>query len=243
VVSSQKRKSQFMKGKGLLSGIHTIARKSVDFTKKHPVVVAGGTGIGVGISRSEAPRRKAQDRIMREYLGAPGAKYSSCELLETFTERKMALEAKVAFEKVALKEDFPSFDQSTSSGAGTALGSGVIREGVAAIRRLLGMSSQAIANKVVAEPQRKKIVKEVLNNDTVIRSAEQENPGQALQAYNTMKRFAPTLSTDPNVVTSFLRNSALTGGPMDFQTIKGLADAEAAVQRAKNEGAWLKGGF
>lgn len=234
-----------MKPKGLLGAIHTVAGKTKDFAVKHPVATMAIGGTGVGVSRMEIPQKEMQAKIMREYLKAPGAKYSSCAALEKFAERKMYLASKVAFEKVAVLPDEkqPSFDQSMSSGAGSAAGKGLVAEGIAAVRRLLGMSSQAIADRVVAEPQRKKILNDVVKNDYVINTAERENPGQAMQAYGTMKRFAPTLSTDPNVVQSFLRHSAQTGGPMDFQTVKGLADAEAAVQRAQNEGAWLKGGF
>jgi hypothetical protein len=234
-----------MSGKGLLQGLHTAAKGTAEFAKKHPVPVMFTAGTGIGVARAETPYNQAQDEIMREYLKAPGAKYSSCTLLDQFTERKMYLSSKVAFEKKATLPDEkqPSFDQTLTTSTSSAVGKGVVNEGIAALRRLIGASAQTIADRFVAEPKRKKIVNEVIRKDPVIHSAERENPGQVAQAYGTMKRFAPTLSTDPNVVTSFLRNTALTGGPMDFQTIKGLADAEAAVQRAKSEGAWLKGGF
>ena len=58
-----------------------------------------------------------------------------------------------------------------------------------------------------------------------------------------MARYAPELSTDPNIVTAFLRHAAMSGGPIDHTMVKGLAEAEMAVQKAQNEGAWLKGGF
>jgi hypothetical protein len=51
----------------------------------------------------------------------------------------------------------------------------------------------------------------------------------------TMSRFAPELSTDPNVVTSFLRETAQTGGTMNHVMVKQLAEAEAAIQSAKGE--------
>ncbi len=119
----------------------------------------------------------------------------------------------------------------------------VTKKGINALRRLIGSAAQSISERFVQDPKRKKIVTQVMQEDPVIATAERENPGQALQAYKTMRRFAPTLSSDPNVVTSFLRNSALSGGPMDFQTVRGLADAETSIQRAQNEGAWLRGGF
>ena len=137
----------------------------------------------------------------------------------------------------------PNFGQHMSKGMGTALGGGVVSEGISGLRRVIGASAQAVSERYVEDPKRRAIIDRVVKKDPVVSTAERENPGQAVQAYGTMRRFAPTLSTDPNVVTSFLRNSAMTGGPMDFQTIKGLADAEHAVQRARNEGAWMKGGL
>jgi len=234
-----------MIGKGVLKGVDLLARKSVDIAKKYPALTLGGVGVGIGAANSVTPGKRESDAIMREYLGAPGAKYSSCDQMEKFAERKMVLAAKLAFEKISTLPDErqPSFDQSVSGGAGKAVGMGVINEGIAALRRLVGMSSQAISSRYVDDPKREKIIEQVIKQDPTVRTGERENPGQAAQAYGTMRRFAPTLSTDPNVVTSFLRNSALTGGPMDFQTVKGLADAEHAVQRAQNEGAWLRGGL
>jgi hypothetical protein len=43
------------------------------------------------------------------------------------------------------------------------------------------------------------------------------------------------LSLDPQVTTAFLRNAVQTGGALDFQTIKLLADAEYAIKRAKGQ--------
>jgi hypothetical protein len=33
----------------------------------------------------------------------------------------------------------------------------------------------------------------------------------------------------------------MLGGPLDYNVIKGLADAESSVQKAHNEGAWGTG--
>lgn len=222
-------------------GVDAGIAKAVELVRKHPVLALGGVGLGVGTTKAIVPGREEQDIIMREYLGAPGAKYSSCALMEKFAERKMVLAAKIAFEKAA--SDPQTFGQGVSGGASSAVGGGIISEGIAAIRRLIGLSSQAVTEKFIQEPKRKKLLNEVKEKDIHVRTGERENPGQADLAYMTMRRFAPTLSTDPAVVASFLRNAAVTGGPMDFQTIKGLAEAESAVQRAKSDGAWLKGGL
>jgi len=54
-----------------------------------------------------------------------------------------------------------------------------------------------------------------------------------MEAYRTMSRFAPTLSTDKNAVKSFLRTVATSPeGGTDFNTIKLLAEAENAINYA-----------
>ena len=55
--------------------------KAVDFTnknivkllKKHPALVAGGVGLGVGATNLSTPAHQVENDIMREYLGDPNA--------------------------------------------------------------------------------------------------------------------------------------------------------------------------
>lgn len=220
--------------------VDLIGDKVPAVVKKHPALLAGGIGLGLGAANLRTPAQQVESNIMREYVGAPGAKYSSCPILEKFAARKISLAAKISFEKTA---DTMDFGTEFESGAGTQAGRSVVMEGINALRRLIGSAAQSISERFIQEPRRERIITDITQRDPVISVAEKEKPGQAWEAYQTMKRFAPTLSTDPNVVTSFLRNTALSGGPMDFQTIRGLADAETAIQRARNEGAWLRGGF
>jgi hypothetical protein len=50
-----------------------------------------------------------------------------------------------------------------------------------------------------------------------------------MEAYHTMTRFAPVLSTDKNAVRSFLRQAVTSGAGPDYASIKLLADSERAV--------------
>gem|GEM_PF-2546891 len=199
---------------------------------------------------------------MREYVGGPGAKYSSADL-EKFAERKKYLDTRIAFEKIGGKAQYqpppvhienimppkPQRDwkqemrSGMGGGFGAGIGGGIAAEGVGAIRRLLGMTAQSINERLIQDPQRKQIVEQAMGEDPDIQTLEQQQPGSAVKAYSTMARYAPELSTDPNVVTAFLRHAAMSGGPVDHTMVKGLAEAETAVQRARNEGAWLRGGF
>lgn len=70
------------------------------------------------------------------------------------------------------------------------------------------------------------IFKTLKREDDVIGQAD---PKQLLEAYHTMVRFAPTLSTDKNAVKTFLRESVLYGTGPNFMSLKQLADAERAV--------------
>jgi hypothetical protein len=234
------------------------------FIKKHPALVAGGVGVGYGASQLRKPVHQLEGSIMREYVGAPGAKYSSADL-EKFAERKKFLDVKLAFEKVGGKAammppiyinpppqdinvNMPpkppqNWTTAFTQGLGGGVGGGIAAEGIGAIRRLLGMTAQSINERLIQDPTRKKIVQTAVSEDPDVKTLEKQQPGSAARAYSTMARYAPELSTDPNVVTAFLRHAAMSGGPVDHTMVKGLAEAETAVQKAKNEGAWLRGGF
>lgn len=53
------------------------------------------------------------------------------------------------------------------------------------------------------------------------------------EAYHTMTKIAPTLSQDKNAVKSFLAQAVVSATGVDYNTIKNLAEAEAAVNKAK----------
>ena len=90
----------------------------------------------------------------------------------------------------------------------------------------LSKSMKAIKEKQVRSPMRHAILGQLKREDDIIAGAPNK---RILEAYHTMKEFAPTLSTDKNAVKSFLREAAQHEGGIDFMSIKGLADAEAAV--------------
>lgn len=58
------------------------------------------------------------------------------------------------------------------------------------------------------------------------------DPKMLTDAYHTMVRFAPTLSTDKNAVKAFLRESVTYGTGPNHVAIKQLADAEQSVNKA-----------
>ena len=76
--------------------------------------------------------------------------------------------------------------------------------------------------------------------DAILHQLKMEDPILAeaddkvlMEAYHTMTRFAPVLSTDKNAVRSFLRQAVMSGAGPDYASIKLLADSERAVTGQK----------
>jgi hypothetical protein len=102
-------------------------------------------------------------------------------------------------------------------------GAGLLRDIAAKAREAIGRPSEDAA--------RKAIIGELKKNDTVLANADDKT---LLEAYHTMSRFAPVLSTDKNAVRSFLRQAVMSGAGPDFMSIKLLADSERAVTGDKD---------
>ena len=158
----------------------------------------------------------------------------ACEELVQFSKRKDYISTKLAFEKTA-----EGYDWGGGIAGGIATGVGVT--GVGVIRQAIGALSDVIKDKFYSEPLRKQLFKDIVTKDPIVSRFEMEQPGMAANAFSTMKHFAPELSTDPHVVTAFLRNTAMSGGALDHNMIKGLADAEQSVHKAIDSGMWYPG--
>lgn len=79
-------------------------------------------------------------------------------------------------------------------------------------------------------PIRHQIFNSLRKEDDILADADMKT---LQEAYHTMAKIAPTLSTDKNAVKSVLRSAVMSGGGLDFSTIKGIADAEKAVNNTK----------
>lgn len=233
----------------LARALDTLGKKVPQFVGKHPVLTTAAVGTGAAALGRAPQADKLEKTMMSEMYGAPGAKYSSCTVMNKFAGHHITLESRVAFIKKAEGGSWNTptaplpFDTSAGASLAQGLGSQAGKEGISGLRRLVGSAFQAIKDMFFDEPKRQTMLQQIIQSDPVVKTFDRENPGQAAAAFKTMSNFAPTLSSDPNVTTAFLRNAAMSGGTMDHQMVKGLAEAETQVQRAKNEGAYLKGGF
>lgn len=80
--------------------------------------------------------------------------------------------------------------------------------------------------KLVDDPKRAQIFAHLVKTDDIIGNADKRS---LLEAYDSMAKFAPTLSTNISATKSFLREAAQHDGGIDYMTIKGLGQAERAV--------------
>ena len=169
---------------------------------RHPALTATVGGGAIVANQLDDRAKKLEAEIMRNRLGAPGGKFVYSEL-DKFASRKKFLAEKTAFEEP------DSFNPVSSlvRGAGSETAKQII-QGVAGG---VGRAARKVKDKVVQEPKRKKILRELVVDDPVVSMYEEENPGSAERAYSSMRRFDPEMSTDPNVVAAYLIEAAQKG--------------------------------
>lgn len=90
----------------------------------------------------------------------------------------------------------------------------------------IAAKAMAAAGNVGQNAARQAILQQLKQEDAVLSNADDK---VLMEAYHTMTRFAPVLSTDKNAVRSFLRQAVMSGNGADYSTIKHLADSERAV--------------
>lgn len=230
----------------LLSPVVNTVKGVVKGAIKRPGLLAAGGGAAVVYNQAGNKAKALEKEIMRNRVGAPGAKYVYASL-EKFAEHKRALCERVVLAKVAADprgnlvdigildhlKDAPNL---AAGNIGEALGKGIGKTlgeaGATGITGLVQAGARKVKDKLILEPKRQKALKEITEGDPVVSAYEAETPGASEQAFSSMRRVAPELSTDPNVVRSYLREAAQTGGTTNYLTLKQLAEAEDAINRA-----------
>jgi hypothetical protein len=228
-----------------MAGLLQTPLKALEFAKRHSLALAGAGAAAYGTHEALDRAENVEQELLNNRQGAPMGKYVYAEL-DAFEQRKGYLDEKLAFEKdasVVWKNQIegpdsqggiawaPTVGSEMAGGFGKAIG----QQTIGGIASLLGSVADHLRDKIVLAPKREAIFSHLVENDPVISQYEAAQPGSAARAYMSMSRFAPELSTDPNVVTSFLREAAQTGGTLNHVMIKQLAEAEAAIQAAKGE--------
>jgi hypothetical protein len=93
-----------------------------------------------------------------------------------------------------------------------------------------------LKKKIVEDPKAQATFHSVIEEDPMLRDAYAQNPTGLHETFKAMRKFGPSMSTSPAVVRSFLRQSTMAGGNMDFATIRLLAETEKFVQNARGRG-------
>lgn len=117
-----------------------------------------------------------------------------------------------------------SFTQGIGEGVGKGLADMLFRG--------LGGLANSVKENVSTNPRRAALVDSLIRTDPVISDAVTRDPHgreALMEAYGTMVRFAPSLSTDINAVRSFLREAVLSGSGVNYATIKNLIETERAL--------------
>lgn len=112
---------------------------------------------------------------------------------------------------------------------GNALATKFVSDPIDGIHRIL-------KKKIVDDPKAHATFHGVIESDPDLQKHYAQNPGQVDDTFKALRKFGPSMATSPAVVRSFLRQSMMTGGNMDFATIRMLAETEKFIQNGRGQG-------
>lgn len=112
---------------------------------------------------------------------------------------------------------------------GNALATKFVSDPIDGIHRIL-------KKKIVDDPKAHATFHGVIQGDPDLQKHYEQNPGQVDETFKALRKFGPSMATSPAVVRSFLRQSMMTGGNMDFATIRMLAETEKFIQNGRGQG-------
>lgn len=120
--------------------------------------------------------------------------------------------------------------------AGNAARSFIGGMGTPVGERLIGKPIDLIAgaakSKLYDEPRQRKNFEAVIKADPMLAQHHGQNPQMMREAFETIRRFSPTLAQDPMATRSLLKHVAMSSGEMDFATMKMLAETEKMHQES-----------
>jgi Arc/MetJ family transcription regulator len=172
--------------------------------KANPMEAGGSVAKGLGLD---------------QVVGAPGKGIGSG--LSKMVERKM-----FGQEFGEKRSPFAMGSQAAVSAFGKEMGT----TGANLLRDMANKAMEAVGH-AGDSSAREAILGDLKRSDAVLANADDKT---LMEAYHTMTRFAPVLSTDKNAVRSFLRQAVMSGAGPDFMSIKLLADSERAVTGEKD---------
>jgi hypothetical protein len=119
-----------------------------------------------------------------------------------------------------------------SSFGGHAVGKAALGLGVGALTGLGSMAVKKIGNMFGAEANRAsydRAFRQVMEESELL----QNDPMKAKRMADTIFGFAPTVASDPNVLSNILNNS-IHGDSMDLQTVRAVTELEEKIAKIRN---------
>lgn len=177
-------------------------------------------------------QQRREDELMNLQMSPTQTKMSG---LDRFLEKKAAARARIAPSGAKSFGSLPSsigghMHDSFAGGLGQGIGGGIAK----AILGVLGGGFSSIHDSLIVDPQRKRLFESVVRTDPVVQDAMTRNPNAEktlVEAFQTMVRFAPSLSLDVNAVRSFLREAVVGGAVgVNYATIKTLIETEKGLK-------------
>ena len=187
-----------------------------------PVVAGGLMMLPILGDAFHGNQQRREDELMNLQMN-PMQKTSHLDL---FLEKKAAASARVSLPSSIRGHMHDSF----TSGVGQGIGGGIAK----AILGTLSGGYHAIHDALIVDPKRKALFESVVRTDPVIHDAVTRTPNAdktLAEAFQTMVRFAPSLSLDVNAVRSFLREAVIGGAAgVNYATIKTLIETEKGLR-------------
>lgn len=203
---------------------------------KHPRALALGVGAlaaaPILANAFTATQQKREDELMNAY-NEPGRTIVAS--LEEFLEKRAAT-YNASNSSIPMMSPFRQgmhdgpgrFMDSFSGGIGGGIASALTESALGSLGGLFGK----IRDSVVTDPKRQRLFDSIVRTDPIVSDAVSRHPDGleiAKEAFGTMTRFAPSLSTDPNAVRSFLREAMIGGAGVNYATIKNLVETEKTI--------------
>jgi hypothetical protein len=179
-----------------------------------------------------------QDARMQDYMG---------NMRHDLTSAMPSLKVGMSYEKLAAAKlagpapripmpplPPPTFRQNLESAGATA----AIKSVTDSLSRKLiedpiDAAYSALRKKIKDEPEWRQNFEHVVNNDPVLSEAHAQNPLMLPDAFDSIKRFSPSIAKDRVATRNVLKHVVLSGGEMDHSIMKMLAETEKLRAESK----------
>lgn len=199
------------------------------WTWRNKIPLAATAAIGATVVRGARDAREQEAR-MQDHMN---------RMRHDLTSTMPSMEVRASYEKLA-REKLASGGPPSSFGerfgtAATNAGAKAIAD--ALVDRFLVSPMDAayggLKRRFSDEPAWKKNFEHVVGSDPLLAQAHNENPTVLADAFDSIKRFSPTLAKDRLATRNVLKHVVLSGGEMDHSVMKMLAETEKLHAESK----------